>query len=284
MAGGAAVAQQGSAQGGEPFDVPSGDIFGFTDPTNTGDPGDKGLSFELTGRAGKRGGAYVSPTLNTEFGVTPAENVELELSSWTTGHRIRGVPELDDKGQVRFDGLSGELTYRFLERSSTNRVAAAFSIEPRWARVDGTSGERETALSTELKLFVDAVIVPDRLFAAVNVNYAPGVSRSLVEARAAWERFSTTNVSGALTYQISERLFIGVEARWLASFTGAFLNELDGHALHIGPTMALKLSDSATLNMVWTPQVYGRADDERGTLDLTNFERHQFGVKFAMSL
>lgn len=279
VASGAAFAEQG----GKPYELPGGDIFGFTDPTDTGDPGDKGLSFELTGRAGKRAGAYVSPTLNSEFGFTPAENVELELSSWTTGHRIRVAPELDDKSQVRFDGLSAELAYRFVERSETNPVAATFSVEPRWVRVDGTSGERETAVSAEMKLFVDAVIVPDRLFAAFNLNYASGVSRSLVEAGASWERFSNTNVSGAVAYQVSDKLFVGVEARWLASFSGAFLNALDGHAVFAGPTLAVKLSDSATLNVVWTPQLLGRADDDRRALDLTNFERHQFRIKLAKS-
>ena len=45
----------------------------------------------------------------------------------------------------------------------------------------------------------------------------------------------------------------------------------------------MKLSDSAALNFVWTPQVAGRAENARGALDVDNFERHQFRAKLSAS-
>lgn len=283
-AGTPGLAQSGSGGGDKALEVPGGDIFGFSDPTDTGDKGERGLSLELTSLAGKQRGTYFTPTLKTKFETTPAENLAVSVAAWTTGFRIAGVPDLDDRSQARFDGLSSEAVWRFLERSETNPVAAALAFEPRWARVDGVTGEAVDAFSGELKLLVDTVLVPDRLYAALNLNVAPGVQRSRVEPFAQWTRSSTTNVSGALTYRATERVFVGAEARWLASYDGSFLNELAGHALFAGPTLAFKLSDTATFNVVWTPQVLGRASGGSGPLDLANFERHQFRLKFAMSL
>jgi hypothetical protein len=50
------------------IEVPSGDIFGFTTPTDVGSPGDKDIALETTTRLGKRGGTYWSPTLKTVIG------------------------------------------------------------------------------------------------------------------------------------------------------------------------------------------------------------------------
>src|SRR3712207_3475434 len=80
-----------------PFEVPGGDIFGFTSPTDVGRPGDRGIAFELSSRAGKQGGSYWSPTLKTQFSFTPAENFSVALSPWVTAHRVRDVPTLENR-------------------------------------------------------------------------------------------------------------------------------------------------------------------------------------------
>ncbi len=117
------------------FEVPGGDIFGFTSPTDVGETGDRGLALELSGRAGKRRGSYWSPTLKTQFSYTLADNFAIALSPFVTAHRIPEVPDLDDRTSTGFDGFSGEIAYRFIERSATNPFAATFSMEPRtWLR------------------------------------------------------------------------------------------------------------------------------------------------------
>jgi len=264
-------------------DVPGDDIFGFTNATDVGNPGDCGISFEYSGAAGKADGRYGWGTLKTEFSATVADNLWVALSSFVTHHRISNVTGLDDLNRTRFDGLSGELSYRFIERSAANRVAATFSVEPRWARVDGTSGAGVTAYSAEFKLFVDTVLWADRLYAALNLNYAPATQKIDNDPLGEWFRSSSTNVSGALTYQFSDRFFFGAEARLLASFSGAGLNNNVGKALFFGPTMLVKITKTAALNVVWTPQLWGRAESSERRLDLDNFERHQFRAKLAMS-
>ena len=263
--------------------VPGGDIFGFTSGTDVGSPGDCGVAFEFSGRAGKADGSYRTGTLKTQFGATIADNLSIALSPFVTYHHIRNVTDLEDLSRTRFDGLSGELSYRFIERSAAMPLAATFSIEPRWARVDGTSGVGVTAYSAEFKLFLDAVLVADRLFGAVNLNYAPAIQKTDDDPLGEWVRTSSTNVSGALTYQVSNRLFLGGELRYLAAFEGAFLNHNIGNAIFAGPTMLVKITDATSLNLVWTPQIRGHATDTDRRLDLDNFERHQFRAKLATS-
>jgi hypothetical protein len=262
------------------FEIPGGDIFGFTSPTDVGNKGDRGLAFELTGRAEKRDGTYVSPTLKTQFSYTIADNFAIALSPFATHHRIREVPDLENRTSTRFDGFSGEIAYRFIERSATNPVAATFSMEPRIARVDALTGERVRSYGNEFKLFIDTVLVPERLYGAINVNYALGTQRGFGPDET-WAEGSGTNVSGALTYQLTEKIFMGVEGRWLTAFSGAFLSDQAGWGLFAGPTMLVKITDSTALNLVWTPQVAGRAEGIGGHLDVDSFERHQFRAKFA---
>ena len=263
-------------------EVPGGDIFGFTSPTDVGDPGDRGVAFELSNRAGKRDGSYWSPTLKTQFGYTLADNFAIAFSPFVTAHRIRNVPDLEDRTSTRFDGFSGEIAYRFIERSPANPVAATFSMEPRIARVDALTGERVRSYGNEFKLFVDTILVPEKLYAAVNVNYALGTQKAF-GPDAGWEDASGTSLSGAVTYQITDRIFAGFEGRWLTAFSGAFLNDQVGWGLFAGPTLLVKVTESAALNLVWTPQLAGHASGVRGNLDLDGFERHQFRAKFATS-
>ena len=276
-------AQPSPSEQPKAFEVPSGDIFGFTTPTDVGSPGDKDIALETTSRLGKRGGTYWSPTLKTQIGGTVADNVWVGLSPFVTGHRIRSVPDLDNRSQLRFDGFSGEVIYRFLDRTQTNPLAGAFSIEPRVARVGPIVGEPVSAYAAEFKLLLDAVLVPGRFYAALNLNYALGTERPRRAFDAKWEEASGTVVSGALAYQAAERVLFGVEARYLTVYSGAFLNDFAGHAVFAGPNLFLRLSDSAALNFAWTPQLAGRAKGVPASLDLDNFERHQFRLKFTAS-
>lgn len=259
--------------------VPGDDIFGFTSPSDTGTVGEASLSLESTTRFGKSDGLYVSPSLKIEFGYAIAENVWVALSPFVTNYRIRDVTGLDPLSRTRFDGFSTELIWRFLPRTDYG-LAVSFSVEPRWAQLDGTSGTGVNALSAEFKFYIDQVIIPDQLFAAVNLNYTPGTQQATA-AGSPWISSSQTNVSAGLTYQITPLLFVGAEIRYLASFNGAYLNRTLGTALFFGPNFTLKFSEKTALNFAWTPQIAGSADGVGGRLDLTNFERHQLRVKFA---
>lgn len=259
--------------------VPGDDIFGFTSPSDTGTVGESSFSLESTTRFGKSDGLYVTPSVKIELGYAIAENFWVALSPFVTNYRIRDVTGIDSLSRTRFDGFSTELIWRFLPRTDYG-LAASFSAEPRWAKLDGITGLGVNALSLELKFYIDQVIIPDQLFAALNLNYLPG-SQQATAAGSPWIASSTTNVSAGLTYQITPLLFIGAEVRYLAAFDGAYLNRTLGTALFFGPNFTVKFSEKTALNIAWTPQIAGSADGVGSRLDLVNFERHQLRVKFA---
>jgi len=134
-----------------------------------------------------------------------------------------------------------------------------------------------------IKLFADAVIVPGRLFGAANFVFDTGASRGGDPLGPSWERGSGLSLSAALTVQASERLFLGVEARATTSFSGAFLDRMEGRALFAGPTALVQLSETSALNLAWTPQIAGRAAGAGGGRDLDNFTRHEVRVKYALA-
>ena len=104
-------------------EVPGDPIFGFTDPSDVGSPGDCGFAMENTGRVGKQRGSYVGIGSKYEFYVTPIENVSLSLSGFSAWEHIRNVPGLDDRTGFAFDGISTEHLAFFGE----NRIHSGLS-------------------------------------------------------------------------------------------------------------------------------------------------------------
>ncbi len=284
--------------------VPGGDLFGFTSPTDIGDPCSWALASEHSGRAGKRDGHYWMLTSKTQLAYTYSDRVAFAFSGFTTYANWSNVTVAQDAllgegdgvdvsrlRRLQFDGLSGEIALRLLKRAPGQPFALTVSMEPRWSRVDGLTGWRADGYGTEVKLFADVALTDD-LYAAVNLNYALGVLK-LDIPNAALSRSSSTNVSAALTARLYsaenrpvEGVFLGLEGRLLSSFDGLGLDRNTGNAFYLGPTLALAFAGGRMLNLVWTPQVSGRARPASapGALDLDNGERHQFRIKFATGL
>jgi hypothetical protein len=269
--------------GAELPDVPGDSIFGFTDPTDVGKPGDTAFSFENTAFAGKRMGQYLSVATKNEFSRTLDENTWAAVSLFSNYFRVRNVPDLDrNLNRIGFDGLSFEIVRRVVERSVSNPFAVSVAVEPRWARFDQGAGTRAELFAAELKLLVDAVIIPEKLYWAANVNYVAGRQRGS-EPGAQWVSVAGTNVSTALAYALSPKLYIGGETRFLSAFNEAPLGKYAGSALFLGPTALWKFDEHIALNVVWTPQVWGRSQVNKDRmLDLDNAVRHLFRAKLVV--
>ncbi len=285
-------------------EVPGGDIFGYTSPTDIGDPCSWSFASEHSARAGKRDGSYFALTSKTQVSYTYSDRLAFAISPFTTATRWSNVTAAQDAlagegdgviasgyNKFAFDGLSGEVAWRLLARSRGQPFALTISAEPRWSRVDGLTGWRAEGYGTEFKLFMD-VALTERLFAAMNFNYALGKQKFDIP-NALWANSSSTNVSAALTAQIHaaekkfvEGVFLGAEGRLLSSYSGLGLNQNVGNAFFLGPTFALAFEGGRMLNLVWTPQLTGRARPASapGALDLDNYERHEFRVKFSTPL
>jgi hypothetical protein len=265
-------------------DVPGDDIFGFTTPTDLGNVGDSGFVNENDGRAGKRGGAYRALNVKYELGHTFASDWWAGVSMIAAANYSRNVLDIADVNQIAFDGFSFELAHRLLKRTASNPFAVTVSFEPRWGRVDGTSGLSANALNVAFKFFVDAVVVPEKLFWAANVHWTPHRAEDPAD-RTRWVSSSSILVSSALAYQMSNEVFIGVEARYLGAFESSLLAREVGHAIYVGPTLLWKVTDKVAFNTTVQPQVAGRSVANPGRqLDLDNFEKAQFRAKLSVAL
>lgn len=263
--------------------VPGDDIFGFTSPTDVGNPGDTGFANENDGRVGKRDGSYGALNTKYEFSRTLANDWWVAGSFFGAYNHARDVPDIDNINRINFDGLSFEIERRVISRSAGNPFAVSLSVEPRWGRIDGVTGLLSNSYGAAFKLFADAVVVPDKLFWGANLVWAPQRAQDPAD-RSQWLNSSTTLISSALTYQVSTQLFVGAEIRYLSAFDTAWISHEIGHALYLGPTLLWKINEKVALNATYQPQIAGRSianPDLR--LDLDNFERAQFRAKLAVS-
>ena len=265
-------------------EAPGDDIFGFTSPTDVGENREFGFAIENSARFGKRDGAYGALGTKFEFSRNLATDAWGAVSFFGDWHRVRNVTGIDNNiSRSSFDGVSTELIYRVLNRQEGYPFAASVSFEPRWARIDGVSGQVLNSFTGEVKLFVDAVVVKDRLFWALNLNYAPSAQQILGET-SHWAATSSSNISTALSLAVlPDKFYVGLEARYLTAFNRPFLNNKAGEALYLGPNFLYKFSEKVALSAAWTPQIAGKSQALRErTFDLDNYERHQIRVKLAV--
>jgi len=265
-------------------EVPGDDIFGFTSPSDVGNPGDVSFANENDGRAGKREGTYRALNAKYELGLTTAPDWWVGASLFASHNRARSVPDLADINRVGFDGLSFEIEHRIVKRTQNNPFAVSVSMEPRWARIDGVSGLSSQALNVAFKVFVDAVVIPDKLFLGSNIIWTPQRAEDPSD-RSKWLSSSAILLSSAIAYQMSPKFFVGAEARYLGSFATIFPTREVGHAVYAGPTLLWKITDKAAFNATFQPQIAGRSTANPGLrLDLDNFERVQFRAKLTVAL
>jgi hypothetical protein len=283
--------------------VPGGSIFGFTDPTDLGDSCTWSFASENTGRAGKRDGSYFGLESKYEISYTLTSNIAFAFSAFTAYTRWSNVTVAQDMlasqgdgvfvnplNRLSFDGLSGEFLVRLITRGPRQPVAVTAAVEPRWSYVDLVTGYRADGFATEFKLLIDFALT-ERLFGAVNFNYALGTQKFDIP-NARWENGSGTNLSAALTAQIYtadkqtvEGIFVGVEGRYRTLFDGLWLDRFAGDIFNFGPTLAVAFPGDRLLTLAWSPQVAGRVSPATpGVLNLTQFDRLEFRVKFETSL
>jgi hypothetical protein len=252
-------------------------LFGFTLGTDVNAVGEKEAESEAVGRFGKSTGTYSALSQGLGVKVIPFQDFSIEPVISVARFDISGVPGLDDRRQLAYEAASLEMRYRLL-----NREQALFGLtvgfDPHWARVDDTSGAPVDRYGAALLLIADKELVEKLFFAAFNFIYEPNAIRSRITGD--WQRTSELGVSAAVTMQIAPGVLIGAEARYMSSFDGLGLDRFTGNALFAGPTFYAKFPEKFWMSAAWSTQVTGRAVNEIGTLDLTNFERHRAVLRF----
>ena len=255
-------------------------LFAFTIGADTGEVGEKEIEGQTDGRFGKRDGSYsaLSQTLSAEF--TPVQNFRMEVSGTSIYHDISGVSGLDDRRRGGWQSLSLDLRYRLLDRKHA-LFGLLIDAEPRWGRIDETTGEPVGQYGIDLAIAIDKELIPNRVVAAFNALYAPDVFRSRETGITFHE--STLGFSTALMVQVRPGIFFGGEARYFRRYEGLGLDTFSGHALFLVPTVYAQLSQRSWIAIGWSIQVAGKSVDDPGRLDLINLERQQARLLFGFT-
>ncbi len=256
-------------------------MFGFMIGTDVGNVGEREFQSSTTGRFSRAGGSYRAIEQEFELEFVPVDNFRVELVSSFASHNIAGVPGLEDRRQLSWQGVSVDFRYRFLDREAAP-FGLTFAVGGHANRVDETTAAVVRSYGTEFVLAFDRELVPNVAVAALNLIYQPEWTR--VVSTGAAEQEATIGAALAVMVQARPGFFLGGEARYLRHYEGIGLEEFAGHALFVGPTAYLQLSKRSRLTAAWSVQAWGRPAGSHAALDLVNFERHQarlvFGVNF----
>ena len=256
-------------------------IFGFMIGTDVGNPGEREFQSQTTGRFAKNGGNYRAVGQEFELELVPVKNFRIEVGGAFAAHDIRGVPGLEDRQQLAWQGASVDLRYRFLDRD-TAPFGLTLAVESHLNRIADISAAPAQNFGTEFTLALDRELIPNYAVAALNLIYQPEWTR--FAATGAAEQESTVGAALGAMVQIRPGILFGGEARYLRKYDGIGLEAFSGHALFLGPTAYFQLSERSRLTAAWSVQAWGRSVGSNAALDLVNFERHQarlvFGVNF----
>jgi hypothetical protein len=256
-------------------------IFGFMIGTDVGEVGELEFQSQTTGRFAKGAGRYHMVEQEFELEAVPVENFRIELGSSFSAHEIAGVPYLDDRRQLAWQGLSADFRFRFLDRD-TAPFGFTLAVEPHAGRIDEIIGAGVRNYGTDVRLAFDREVIPNVAVIALNLIYQPDWTRFVATGAAVQE--ATIGASFGAMAQVRPGILLGGEARYFRNYEGIGLQDFAGQAFFIGPTAYFQLSQRSRLTASWSVQAWGRAAGSTGALDLVNFERHQarlvFGVNF----
>jgi hypothetical protein len=256
-------------------------IFGFMIGSDVGNPGEREFQTQTTGRFGKGGGTYRALGQAIEIEIVPLPNFRVEVGATATLHDITGVPDVDDRRQFNFQGLSLDLRYRLLDRGRAP-FGMTIAAETHGDRIDEVSGAKGRMYGTDFTLAFDRELIPNFAIGAVNLIYQPEWTRFEVSGLS--EKNSTIGAAFAGMVRVSPNVLLGGEMRYFRQYEGIGLGEFSGQAVFVGPTAYFQLSEQSRLTLSWSMQAWGRPAGSGANLDLVNFERHQarlvFGVNF----
>ena len=262
-------------------------MFGFVDGSDTGAKGERTPFQESVIRLSRGNGEFAAlrGSLGLAYSISDSTIVWLsganayEQNTGTAG--ITAANDFSPTSSLGF-GASAGLKYRVLERGPSP-VGVSVQIEPSWERTSKNASGLGTqrTIASEFKLIMDTALLPDRLFAALNLTYEPEARFSRERAV---ERESSVEIAAAVSARALDKVFIGAEVRYLTKYQSYFLVEPLGRVLFVGPTLYFTFGESAYAGIAWSVQVVGRArEDPTRNLDLVNFEHHQARLKMGFT-
>lgn len=248
-------------------------IFGFLFGSDIGPEGERELELTTKINFQRRTVSYAALEQEAELEYNPTDSFQIELGAAGVYQAISGVEGFSNFHSANFGGIEPTFRYVLIARGPGSPIGLQISAQPEWSRVD-SAGKLVTTFEAETRIIADTELVPNRLFAAFNLIYAPEIEREFGSPD--WERASTLGVLGALTYRIAPKVALGSELEYYRAYEqGLGLNTLAGDALYVGPTFHIQVTNKFILAGAFSTEVAGHAAGNANFLDLTNFSRNK---------
>lgn len=250
------------------------DAFGFTTGSDVAEKGAFGPSLTYNGGYGTRVGSSNSHglTLQGSYGLFPC----FEIGPYVLGNFTNA-----SAGGVSADsnalGAGVEMKYRLLGRDM-HGIGLTLVLDPSFNRADPDGAGRFTTYNTGIRIFADKTLIPNTLYAALNL------SQDLTwTGPSPYQRSSTFTVGGSLAWQVSDGLYLSGEVRHMRAHNDLGFGNEAGYATFAGPGVFWQATKQLALSAAYNIQVAGKAKGEPGNLDLTNFSQHLVKVKLGYS-
>lgn len=250
------------------------DAFGFTTGSDVADVGSFGPSLTYGGAFGTRTGSSNGHglTLQGSYGLFPCFEVGPYLLGNITGASAGGV-----SADSRAFGAGVEMKYKLLGRDM-HGLGLTLVIDPSLNRTDPDGAGRFTTYNTGIRVFMDKTLIPNTLYAALNL------SQDLTwTGPSPYQRSSTFTVAGSLAWQVSDGLYLSGEVRHMRAHNELGFGKEAGYATFAGPGVFWQATKQLALSAAYNIQVAGKAKGQPGDLDLTNFSQHLVKVKLGYS-
>lgn len=250
------------------------DAFGFTTGSDVADVGSFGPSLAYNGAFGTRIGNSNGHGLNLQgsYGLFPCFEIGPYVLGSITSASAGGV-----SADSRAFGAGVEMKYRLLGRDM-HGLGLTVVLDPSFNRVDPDGADRFTTYNTGIRLFADKTLIPNTLYAALNL------SQDLTwSGPSPYQRSSTFTVAGSLAWQVADGLYLSGEVRHMRAHNELGFGKEAGYATFAGPGIFWQATKQLALSAAYNIQVAGKAKGEPGNLDLTNFSQHLVKVKLGYS-
>ena len=216
---------------GNPFyALDTKNLFGFLEGADVGEKGDRSLEFETTGSFGGAQGVYNSIEQEFIFENTLTDSLGLELGAHVLGQDIRHAPDLPDFAGVNFSGVSAELRYVVLHRTTDLPIQLTLTLEPEYS-VIADAGLAANDFTTAFRAIADVISSDRRLYGAINLVYEPDGSRFPGQP---WQDTALLSASAALSYRPTPALMFGAEADYDRAYGGLVPRGFEGQAFYLG--------------------------------------------------
>lgn len=250
------------------------DAFGFTTGSDVADTGSFGPSLTYGGGFGTRGGSSNSHglTLQGSYGLFPCFEIGPYVLGNITSASAGGV-----SADSRAFGAGVEMKYKLLGRDM-HGLGLTLVIDPSLNRTDPDGAGRFTTYNTGLRIFADKTLIPNTLYAGLNISHDLTWT-----GPSPYQRSSTFTVAGSLAWQVSDGLYLSGEVRHMRAHNELGFGKEAGYATFVGPGVFWQATKQLALSAAYNVQVSGKAKGEPGNLDLTNFSQHLVKVKLGYS-